>query len=331
MKYVIIGAGPAAVSSAKTLAGNDSGAEIVMISAEKNPFYIKPALVEYISGEVPESALFHKSTIKAENVIIITGKRALKIDAEKNKVILASGEEVDYNYLVIAAGASSKIPLRLSHAQGNIERLSNCVDAMKIRKKLEFADKVVISGCGYTGIELARGIRKSGVHLVYISSKKELLPGYEGQVDNDALCAKIKGKGIELILKDEISDVVGINAEELAVMTERGKEIKCNMAISSDRYEPNIDFLQGSGISMEQGILVSEELRSSISNIFAAGDVAQVFDINKNINRINFGWSSAAAQGELCARNILGDGSAYIADENKYFRQLIGKKIMDRW
>ena len=329
MKYVIIGAGPAGVSTAKTLAGSDSKAEIVIISAEKRPFYIKPALVEYISGDVPETVLFHKSTIKSENVNLITGKRVLSVDADKNKVILASGEEVDYNYLVIAVGASSKIPSRLSHAQGNIETLSNCADAMKIRKKLESAGKVVISGCGYTGIELARGIRKRGVSLTYISSKKELLPGYE--VDNEALCSKIKGKGIELILEDEINDVAGINAEELSVMTKSGKEIKCNMFISSDHYEPNIDFLKESGISMEKGVLVSEELRSSISNIFAAGDAAQVHDINKNINRINFGWNSASAQGELCAKNILGDGSAYIADEDKYFRQLIGKKIMDRW
>ncbi len=331
MKYVIVGAGPAAVSAAKTLAGNDSASEIVIISSEKNPFYIKPALVEFISGEVSESALFHENNIKYENVKVITGKRVNSVDSGNNKVKLSSGEEIDYNYLLVATGASSRIPSALSHARGNIDILSDCVDAMKIRKKTETAKKIVISGNGYTGVELARGLRKSNAALVYISRGKEVMPGYEGEVDNDGLCAKIKENGIELILGDEMSDVNAMSAEVLEVVTKNGKNIQCNMVISSDNYEPNVDFLNDSGISLERGIVVSEELRSSVSNIFAAGDVAQVYDINKDINKINFGWSSASAQGELCAKNILGEGSVYIADEDKYFRQLIGKKIMDRW
>ncbi|RMF93277.1 MAG: FAD-dependent oxidoreductase [Candidatus Schekmanbacteria bacterium] len=331
MKYVIIGTGPAAVSAAKTLSKEDSSSEIVMVSAEAKPFYIKPALVEYISGDVPDNALFMENMIKSDNVSVIAGKRVIKVEADKNSILLATGEKIDYNYLVIATGASSQVPSNLEHARQYIDCLSDSADALRIRKKIETSKKAVISGEGYTGIELARGLKKAGLDVTYITKENELLPGFGEEIDNNALFSKMKERGIDILLEEEINDVVSLSADELNVITSGGKEINCNIVVSSDRYEPNVAFLRDSEISVEKGILVSEELRSSVSNIFSAGDAAQVYDINRNLNRINFGWNSASAQGELCAKNILGEGSVYIADEDKYFRQLIGKKIMERW
>jgi NADPH-dependent 2,4-dienoyl-CoA reductase/sulfur reductase-like enzyme len=93
---------------------------------------------------------------------------------------------------------------------------------------------------------------------------------------------------------------------------------------------PNINFLGGSGVNTGAGILVDEYLRTNVSNIYAAGDCAEVFDVNRLENRINFGWRSALKQGQLAGENMAGGTKVYIKNAEDYFGLLYGTPLAER-
>jgi NADPH-dependent 2,4-dienoyl-CoA reductase/sulfur reductase-like enzyme len=93
---------------------------------------------------------------------------------------------------------------------------------------------------------------------------------------------------------------------------------------------PVVHFLEGSGVKVGAGILVDEYLLTNVSNIFAAGDCAEVFDINRRESRINFGWRSAMKQGQLAGENMAGGGKLYIRNTEDYFGLLYGSPLLER-
>jgi len=93
---------------------------------------------------------------------------------------------------------------------------------------------------------------------------------------------------------------------------------------------PNIGFLKGSGIQCDFGVLVDNHLRTTIPNIYAAGDCAEVFDVNRRESRINFGWRSAMKQGQLAGENLGGGEKLYIRNTEDYFGLLYGSSLLER-
>ncbi|MBI5376987.1 MAG: NAD(P)/FAD-dependent oxidoreductase [Candidatus Schekmanbacteria bacterium] len=331
MNYVIVGSGPAAINAAKTLKENDESSNSVLICSEKNPFYLKPTLVDFIAGDLSEKDLLKENMFDSGGSKIITGKRVVKVDSVNNVVILSSGERIGYNYLVIASGTVPRLPENLHHVSSDIFTLYTIIDAMKIKRKALVSKKVIVAGTGYIGIEMVRGLKKCGLEVIYLTSENDLWRGNYLGITNEDIVSKFDKEKVKIKLGDKIADIFAIDADNYSVITSNDEEIECNMVISAYSYNPNINFLSESNIKLDRGIVVNEELRTSVSNIFAAGDVAQVYDINRKINRNNFGWSSAWLQGEICARNILGEGVSFISDDEKFFNRLMGKKLLDRW
>ena len=93
---------------------------------------------------------------------------------------------------------------------------------------------------------------------------------------------------------------------------------------------PNVGFLEGSGVKAGAGVLVDEYLRTNVSNIYAAGDCAEVYDVNRRESRINFGWRSAIKQGQLAGENMAGGGKVYIRNAEDYFGLLYGTPLLER-
>ena len=113
-------------------------------------------------------------------------------------------------------------------------------------------------------------------------------------------------------MNETIRDVIDLDGITWQAFTSKGRCLDCSFIISAQGDRPNIDFLKNSGLALEKGLLVNEELRTNISNIYAAGDVAQVYDLNRGINRINFGWKSASRQGALAGQNMAGADKVFI-------------------
>jgi len=114
------------------------------------------------------------------------------------------------------------------------------------------------------------------------------------------------------------------------VVTTAGETIRCSLVVAATERLPDIGFLEGSGVKTGTGVLVSEYLGTNVSNIYAAGDCAEAYDINRRESRINFGWRSAIKQGQLAGGNMAGGGGVYIKNTEDYFGLLFGASLLER-
>ncbi len=297
MKYVIIGAGIAGVEAAKTIRIQDPAGEIVMVSTDTH-VHSRCMLHKYISGERDEQGLdftekdfFEKYRIEWKKGITVKS-----IHPENKEIILMNEEHVSYDKLLIAAGADSFIPpvgdLRKA---SNVYGLRNLSDAQAIVKEAELAEHVLVIGSGLVGLDAAYGLLERGKKLTVVEMADRILP-----VQLDAHAAKayqeaFEKAGVRFVLERKASQAVCEPDGKIhKVILDNGDEIPCDLIIVAAGVRPALSCLEGSGIACDRGITVDASLKTSMDDIYAAGDITGLSGI----------WPNAADQGRIAGKNM---------------------------
>jgi NADPH-dependent 2,4-dienoyl-CoA reductase/sulfur reductase-like enzyme len=333
MRYLVIGSGPAGVIAAKNIMEKDKGEEVVIATEEYSSLYFRPNLPELIFGDLDERSILSPlgKDLEEMGVHIEYGKRARRVDTAKNRVIFSDGTDIEYNFLLIATGAYPAIPSSFQASELSFLTLNSISDAVRIKKRALRSDMALVYGPGYLGIETSRAIRRLGLQVMWINPG---LPRFGNPISGEVeVKAKeiLKERGVKILDGTDVADILDRNGKEYMVYTTGGEKIDCTLVVLATERVPNISFLDGSGIKTGTGILVDEYLRTNVSNVFAAGDCAEILDVNKGMNRINFGWRSAIKQGELAGLNMVGRDLVFIKNQEDYFGLLVGTHILDRW
>ena len=245
-------------------------------------------------------------------------------------VIISAGTEEPYNFLCIASGGKPILPLALMGSFGSFLSLNSLGDALRIKARALRTDVSVVFGPGYLGLESARALRKLGQQVIWVNPG---LPRFGNPISGELeakITEKLRSNGVTVKEGTDIADVIDLDGRTYIVYTTGGEEILCQMVVVATERLPVVHFLEGSGVKVGTGILVDEDLRTNASNIFAAGDCAEVFDINRRESRINFGWRSAMKQGALAGENMAGGGKLYIRNTEDYFGLLYGSPLLER-
>ena len=261
---------------------------------------------------------------------ILGGKRARRVDAAKNRVTFSDGSEETYNFLCVATGGRPILPLALMGAPGSFLFLNSLGDAQRLRERAMRSDTTVVYGPGYLGIEAARALRRLGNEVIWINPG---LPRFGNPISGEVearITDQLRARGVKVHEGTEIADAVDVDGRNFEVVTAGGTTILCHLIVVATERLPNVVFLEGSGVKTGAGVLVDEYLRTNVSNIFAAGDCAEVYDINRRESRINFGWRSAIKQGQLAGENMAGGGQVYIRNAEDYFGLLYGPPLLER-
>ncbi len=333
MRYLILGSGPAGVSAAKILKEREGNAESTVATEEFKPLYFRPNLPEVIFGDLDEETILSPlgKDVAGAGVEILFGARAKRIDTSHNRVLFTDGTEREYNFLLIATGATPQTPPSISSSQGTFLTLNSLADAVRIKGRALRSDTALVYGPGYLGIETARALRRLGLQVVWINPG---LPRFGNPITGEVeLRAKeiLKERGVKVCDGADIADIIDVDGNKYRVITTAGEKVECTLVVMATERTPRIEFLDGSGIKTGNGILVDEYLRTNVSNVFAAGDCAEILDVNRGINMINFGWRSALKQGELAGWNMAGKDMLFIKNQEDYFGLLMGASILDRW
>jgi len=115
------------------------------------------------------------------------------------------------------------------------------------------------------------------------------------------------------------------------VITSSRRAIDVGLVCEARELAPAVEYLEGSGVVCDQGVVADLELRTNFDNVFAAGDVARVFDSDGNWHRVNFGWASAGRQGTVAGHNLVHGGGRSVEGAEAYFQDLHGGKLLERW
>jgi 3-phenylpropionate/trans-cinnamate dioxygenase ferredoxin reductase component len=310
---VIVGASLAGGSAAATLRKEGFEGKVVLIGAEPQPPYERPPLSkEYLRGESPfENALVQKSDFYRENAIETRfGVRATRVDAVEKAVELDDGERIAYDGLLIATGGRNRrLPIPGLDLEG-IFQLRTVADCDRIREEITPVRKAVVVGMGFIGSEVAASLRQSGVEVTVVDRNKVPLRRVLGEEVGRVMEGIHRDHETELIFEDMVAAFEGAGRVE-RVTTQHGRRIECDFVVVGLGVEPVTELLAGTGVEIDNGILVDEYCRTTVEGIYAAGDVANHYHpVFGRYIRVEH-WQNALKQGPAASRSMLGKGESY--------------------
>ncbi len=311
--FVIVGASLAGATAAATLRQDGFDGDVILIGKETHPPYERPPLSkQYLRGEAPfEKALVKPSGFYEENAIEMRlGEEVTRINPGDRKVELASGQSVRYDKLLIATGVRNRRPPIPGLNLQNVFDLRSVDDANAIRTGIAAGRKAVVIGMGFIGCEVTASLRQQGVEVVSIDPSPTPLFRVLGEQVGKVISAVHRDHGVEMLFEDVVTRFEGAGRVE-RVITRAGRHVDCDFAIAGVGVEPVVDFLAGSGVEIDNGILVDEHCRTNVQEIYAAGDVANHYHPGFQKRMRVEHWQNAMQQGAAAARSMLGTGQPY--------------------
>ena len=311
--FVIVGAGQAGGEAAATLREEGFDGRVVLIGAEPQPPYERPPLSkEYLRGESPfEQALLQPLDFYGENDIETRfGVRVNGVDAAEKVVELDHGERVPYDALLVATGGRNRRVAVPGIDLEGIYGLRTVVDSERIRAEISPGRKAVVVGMGFIGSEVAASLRQSGVEVTVVDRNTVPLRRILGEEIGRVVGEIHRDGGTELIFEDKVAAFEGAERVE-RITTQRGHRIECDFVVVGLGVEPATELLAGTGVKIDNGVVVDEYCRTGVGGIYAAGDVANHFHpVFKRHIRVEH-WQNALKQGPAAARNMLGENEPY--------------------
>ena len=313
MRYVVIGTGVAGISAVEAIRGVDRSGEIVMLGDDPHGYYSRPGLAYILTGELQDETLFPK---KREDYLPLKFKykkaRVVRIDRANKNLHLDDKTHLTYDKLLIATGASA-IPLTVPGAnlQG-VMKLDHLEDARGILKHAKRGRTAIVVGGGITALELTEGLLARGVHVHYLLRGYRYWSNVLDEHESRIVEGRLQAEGVTLHFHSEVQEIIGKSGKVRGVRLLDGRTMKCDMLAYAVGIKPRMELAQSADLALDRGILVNEYLQTSDPNIYAAGDVAQVYDPLTGRSVLDSLWSPAREQGYAAGLNMAGKSQAYV-------------------
>ena len=310
-KVVVVGGGQAGFSVVSKLRRSGFDGDITLFCREPEPPYQRPPLSKaYLLGQFEKPRLYLRPTaFYAENGI------ELKLNASVNRIIPDSravesgGELIPYDDLVLATGANPKLlPAAMGGRLAGVHTVRNVHDIDTIEPRLRKCSGALIVGGGYIGLEVASVAAKMGLNVTLVEVAERILQRVAAPETSRHICALHRTHGVEILEGVGLTRLVGNGRVKRAILN-NGAEIDTDIVIAGIGIDPCAELAQGAGIAVENGVRTDSKGRTSIPNVWAAGDCAS-FPWKGGRIRLE-SVQNAIDQSELVAENIIGAEKDY--------------------
>ena len=313
MRYVIIGAGVAGLSAVEAIRSVDKAGEIVMISDDPHGYYSRPGLAYFLTGELHDKALFPRSKddFQKLNFNFLKG-RVTRILRSDHALLINGKSKLTYNKLLIAVGARA-LPLEVPGANlVGVVKLDHLADAKNILKLAKRGKTAVVVGGGITALEMTEALLARGMNVHYLLRGDRYWSNVLDKHESQVVESRLEEEGVTLHHKAELKEVIGRNGRVTAVQLLDGSTLKCDMLGFAVGITPCLELIQETNLARDRGILVNEHLQTTDPDIYAAGDVAQVYDPLTGKSALDSLWNPAREQGGVAGFNMAGRKTAYL-------------------
>lgn len=312
---VIIGNGIAGVTAARHIRKN-SDKQISIISAETDYFFSRTALMYVYMGHMKfEHTQPYENWFWKKNRINLVKGYVNEVDHENKKVNLASGASINYDKLIIATGSKPNkfgwpgqdlLGVQGLYSKQDLDQLeANAPDK-------ETCKRAVIVGGGLIGIEMAEMLRTRKIPVTFLVRENSFWNGVLPAGESALINEHIIDHHIDLRLETNLVEIIADeNGRAKAVTTDKGDTIECNVVGLTAGVSPNVDFLEGSGITLGRGVKVNRHLETNITDIYAIGDCAEQHEGIGNRRPIEAVWYTGRMMGETVAQTICGNKIEY--------------------
>ncbi|MEQ8321058.1 MAG: FAD-dependent oxidoreductase [Rhodospirillales bacterium] len=328
MTYVIIGAGPAGVTAADTLRKTDPETDVVMIGSEPEPPYSRMAIPYVLTGLIKEQGTYLRKDDGHYDAHAIQYRQGVveSIDPKKKTVKLEDGSEQPYSKLLIATGAS---PVRPPIEGLDLPAVHHCWTLEDCRNIIKFADKgadVVLMGAGFIGCIIMEALAERGVNLTVVEALDRMVPRMMNEAAGNMVKDWCEHKGVHVLTSTKVTKLEqsGDETDTLKVDLDNGKSIPAHLVVVATGVKSNIGFVEGAGMKIDQGILTDEFMRSTVDDIYAAGDCAQGPDFSTGGWAVHAVQPTAVDHGRIAALNMAGKPAPYKGSLNMNVLDTVG-------
>ena len=308
--YVIIGDGIAGSSAAEAIREEAPDADVTVVTDEGEALYNRILIKEFAKGKLPEAPIsihepdwYDERDIDLQLNTLVTG-----VNPDDHTVETHEGDEISYDKLLVAAGGTpNQLPVENSDADG-VHHFWTFQDARKIREHAEDADTGVVVGAGLLGIDLAAICGGQDVDAKYLMRGDRWWRYALSAEGAEIIHEGLREKGVEPVFESgadhfETND----DGEVVATVDGNGERHESEFAGVAIGLDFNVEILQDTDATIENGVHVDEYMRTDVEDVYAAGDITQYWDTIMDERAQNGSWGSAKQQGALAGKTMLAD------------------------
>ncbi|MGE3268536.1 MAG: NAD(P)/FAD-dependent oxidoreductase [Chloroflexota bacterium] len=313
-RFVIVGNGVAGTTCAETLRKNDGDCEIILIGDERWPLYNRVALPPYIKGKTARQKVFLRTIEQhaQRGITLMLETRVTAINHEEQTVMLSDGTELPYDALLVATGGRPN-HLRAPGAEGakNVFNFQYFDDAEAILDAMSRSKSAAVTGGSYIAYELAEGFREAGLEVFWLHRgpyflRRVLDPEGGALVDDIA-----KDHGVHMVYGSTIEECERDNGLVKAIVDSNGKRFGVDMLGAGLGVKLNVELFKGLPVEIREGVVTNERMETGAPNIYAAGDIAEFYDVTIDRHNILGTWGNSIGHGRAAAMNMLGKKTVY--------------------
>lgn len=312
-RIVVVGASLAGLRAVEALRKRGYSGALTLVGDEAHAPYDRPPLSKQVlTGEWEPGKVFFRQKEGYDGLSVewILGQRAAALDTRERRVLLEDGRALPYDGVVIATGTKPRIlpPSAAPSNLGGVHVLRTLDDANALKHAIDLRARVVVIGAGFIGLEVAASCRKLGVEVTVVEVARLPLAALLGDAVGESVLRMHEDHGVQMRMGVTVAALEGSTRVERVRLSD-GSVLPADVVVVGIGVTPATDWLEGSGIALDNGVVCDATCATNVPNVVAAGDVARfhsvLFDESMRIEH----WSNAVEQAQAAAARLLHGGA----------------------
>jgi len=310
VSITIVGNSAAAVGAIEAIRELDRDIAIQMVTAEGPAIYSRPLISHYVGGEIDQGRLAYRppSFYEAHNVQALFEEPVTAIDPAGHTITTDKGRVLAYDQLLLAVGGSPIVPPMPGLELEGVVTFATLGDAEAI-DRLIGAGRVshaVVVGGGMIGIKATDALLKRGVRVTMVELAPRILIRALDEQGATMMTELFEGAGVRVLTGNTVAEIVPQDGRVAGVVLQDGQRLDCDLLVFGIGVRPNVALAREAGLDVDRGVVVDRAMRTSDPSIYAAGDVAEAYDLVVDLNRTVAIWPNAYRQGAIAGAQMVG-------------------------
>lgn len=318
-RYIIIGASAAGISAANTIRRLDEKAIIICVSSESEFPYNKCFLVDHLKGDKTYQELLLTSPEKLQDkkIQLLLNVQVSLIEPDRKQIITTQKSCIKYDSLMIATGSSPVWPKikGMSACTNGLYSFHTATDSEKLLQAVRTGQikRVIVVGGGLSGLECADSLSYYQIFIDVVEMKQQLLSRQVDQQGSEIIASAMQKRGIQLYLGERVDSIHSNKGLIEKVVLSSGRVCKADAVVFALGLRSNSQLAaKCTGMQIQQGAIVTNDyMQTTVSDIYAAGDVALVSDVLSGKSMVSCTWPDAMFQGLIAGHSMTGDPRPY--------------------
>jgi len=313
-QYVIVGGSAAGMAAAHAIREKDPRGTITVLSAEPDAPYFRPLIPFLVAGKKTpaEMAMTGCGPYTGDNIVVQTGARVVSVDTTACCVVMEDGTRHGYKKVLFATGSRPYVPpdIEGTDAEG-VFALRTLVDAREMAARRERTTHAVMLGGGLLNLKAAFALLEKGVRVTLVVYSPEVLSQLMEPEDATLIRRALDKAGLSIMTGVAATGIIADASGVTAVTLDNGDTLACQMICIGKGVRPNVEFLAGSGVAVDGGIVADRYTGTSLPDTYTAGDVAVTYEPVTGAPIMTALWTNAVEMGRCAGLNMAGVKTVY--------------------